>query len=130
MKKHTTDRVYQKPRPMACGQCGCSFLGWPRSLRCPDCLVIHAKAKARTPEARIKVSANRKVQNCIKRGLLLRQPCERCGSTPAQAHHDDYSRPLDVRWLCPSHHVNWHLFNSPKMPTNELTADANEGAAA
>ena len=33
-----------------------------------------------------------------------KQPCERCGSTNAQLHHDDYERPLDVRWLCPACH--------------------------
>lgn len=26
-----------------------------------------------------------------------------------QAHHDDYSKPLEVRWLCPSHHKLHHL---------------------
>lgn len=32
------------------------------------------------------------------------QPCEVCGTTPAQRHHDDYSKPLEIRWLCPVHH--------------------------
>src|SRR5262245_57418077 len=39
----------------------------------------------------------------LKRGKIKRQPCEVCGST-AQMHHDDYSRPLEVRWLCRPHH--------------------------
>lgn len=33
-----------------------------------------------------------------------KEPCEGCGGPSAQLHHDDYDRPLDVRWLCPSCH--------------------------
>jgi len=33
---------------------------------------------------------------------------EVCGAENAQAHHDDYSRPLDVRWLCDTHHRQHH----------------------
>lgn len=54
---------------------------------------------------REKVLAHKKVYNAIKSGKLVRMPCEICGVTTAvQAHHDDYSRPLDVIWLCQKHH--------------------------
>jgi hypothetical protein len=47
--------------------------------------------------------------NAIRNGRLLRQPCEVCGETESvQAHHDDYSKPLDVRWLCFKHHMEHH----------------------
>lgn len=36
------------------------------------------------------------------------QPCERCGASNAQRHHDDYMKPLAVRWLCPKHHGEAH----------------------
>jgi hypothetical protein len=38
---------------------------------------------------------------------LVRKPCEVCGEK-AEAHHDDYAKPLDVRWLCFKHHREWH----------------------
>ena len=56
---------------------------------------------ARNPQ---KVAARKAVAHAIEAGKLKRQACEICGAVNAQAHHDDYSRPLDVRWLCRTHH--------------------------
>lgn len=41
-------------------------------------------------------------------GLVTPQPCEVCGAEKADAHHDDYSRPGEVRWLCRRHHKQIH----------------------
>ncbi len=49
----------------------------------------------------------------IQRGRLRRQPCEECGATKVVAHHADYLKPLDVRWLCDLHHRRWHSENGP-----------------
>jgi hypothetical protein len=53
---------------------------------------------------------------CLKKmGLLASQPCEVCGSEEEiHAHHDDYNKPTEVRWLCKTHHNEWHLENEPK----------------
>lgn len=66
----------------------------------------------------IKRAAHVAADNAIRDGRLIRQPCEVCGST-AQAHHDDYGKPLDVRWLCTTHHAEWHKHNTPKCPDQE-----------
>ena len=55
------------------------------------------------------------VGNAVRDGRLDRRPCEVCGSTSVHAHHDDYLRPLDVRWLCPAHHRQWHRDNGPGL---------------
>lgn len=53
----------------------------------------------------------------IKYGKISRQPCEVCGVEPAEAHHDDYNKPLGVRWLCKKCHTQWHNDNTPKHLT-------------
>jgi len=46
------------------------------------------------------------VTRARKKGLLIQQPCIRCGDHQSLAHHEDYSKPLDVMWLCqPCHKV-------------------------
>jgi hypothetical protein len=44
----------------------------------------------------------------IRRGEVKRQPCSQCGGLGAHAHHDDYSKPLEVTWLCRWHHHEHH----------------------
>jgi hypothetical protein len=45
--------------------------------------------------------------NAIKNGTLIKEPCLICGDV-SEAHHPDYSRPLDVVWLCVKHHKETH----------------------
>lgn len=92
--------------------------------------VAAREAYAATPEGRaagnrakrsyldrnpVKRAAHIAVGNALRDGELKRQPCEVCGAM-AQAHHDDYSKPLDVRWLCTKHHAEWHKHNEPLCP--------------
>lgn len=59
-----------------------------------------------------KVKAQRAVHRAVKKGILKRKGCEKCGMK-ADAHHPDYSKPLEVRWLCRLHHREEHkLLNS------------------
>lgn len=53
------------------------------------------------PEKR---AAHLQVLYAIRSGRLKRLPCEVCGSSKSESHHDDYSKPLSVRWLCHAHH--------------------------
>ena len=57
---------------------------------------------------RTKKQARNAVLRLIHNGTISRGACEVCGEPEAQAHHDDYSRPLDVRWLCDAHHREHH----------------------
>jgi len=46
--------------------------------------------------------------DAIRRGKLVRLPCEVCGKKRVDGHHSDYNRPLDVKWLCRTHHIEEH----------------------
>lgn len=59
----------------------------------------------------IKRSAHLLVANAIRKGDLIKLPCEICGNDKSNAHHDDYAKPLSVRWLCDDHHKEWHRVN-------------------
>ena len=57
-----------------------------------------------------KRNAQHRLQRAVKAGKLTRpNHCERC-SIPGRidAHHTDYSKPLDVQWLCTSCHMTEH----------------------
>jgi len=53
--------------------------------------------------------------NAIRSGALIRQlNCSVCDSTTkVEGHHDDYTKPLEVRWLCEACHKEWHRHNKP-----------------
>lgn len=84
------------------------FAGW----KSRDKVAYRKRFQARYPE---KASAHRAVAYALQRGTLVRGPCEACGAELAQAHHDDYSRKLDVRWLCRPCHRAWHQANDRPM---------------
>lgn len=54
-----------------------------------------------------KMAAHSLVRSAIRKGVLVKKPCF-CGETETDAHHEDYSKPLEVQWLCRRHHVLIH----------------------
>lgn len=69
-----------------------------------------------------KYKAHCAVNNAIRDGKLLKMPCSVCGNEKSQAHHDDYTKPLDVVWLCSRHHGERH------RKYHDLPANAQERA--
>ncbi len=63
--------------------------------------------KLRYPE---KVRASMRIYHALISGKLVRGVCEVCGLPNAHAHHEDYSKPLEVMWLCRHHHRMFHTF--------------------
>ncbi len=74
---------------------------------------VLARKRVRDPSERHKWEARWKAQRAIKSGRLVRQPCRDCGSVKVHAHHEDYNKPLDVVWLCETHHRAEHAKVKP-----------------
>jgi len=58
-----------------------------------------------------RIAAQTIVQLAIRKGELgIPKGCQICGEETVKihAHHADYSRPLDVAWLCPACHFKIH----------------------
>lgn len=104
------------------------------SETCLDCLGLKHRAnklliarKARTQkwyhENPQKVSAQRKVGYALKIGRIKKAlSCQRCGCLDRKlvAHHDDYSKPLDIRWVCtPCHMIIHRELETPSYKKSE-----------
>jgi hypothetical protein len=61
----------------------------------------------------VKVTAREAVKKAVKNGGLVVEPCMVCGDPQSEAHHSDYTKPLDVDWLCKKHHSLWYMYNQP-----------------
>lgn len=67
-------------------------------------------------------AAQNSVNNALRDGRLSKWPAcsmPECGGKPV-AHHPDYSRPLQVVWLCQAHHKQAHALTDK---LNEVTAN-------
>lgn len=88
-----------------------------RSSRPYDSYVKHFKSA--NPE---KARAHQIVAAAIRSGRLIRPAaCSECSrSCRAEAHHEDYSRPLVVRWLCKGCHRRADLARIKHRPSSGL----------
>lgn len=69
---------------------------------------VTKKWRAENPDG---YKAHSAVSNAVRDGRLAKEPCVFCRSKEVHAHHKDYSKPLDVVWLCPKcHHRMHHIF--------------------
>lgn len=65
--------------------------------------------KESTFDEQKKINNKKRVRNHIRTeiraGRIKPKPCEICGDTPTESHHDDYRKPYKIRWLCKKHHA-------------------------
>lgn len=66
------------------------------------------------------------VNNAVRDCRLFKEPCFICGEVKVEAHHYDYSRPLDVSWLCKAHHMEIHRDHDAAID-EQLLATSEKG---
>lgn len=89
--------------------CKCGNQSRPGQRTCWTCHAEYMrnfrKTRFLTPSERFKMNCRSYLHVYIRRGKIAKKPCEVCGNPEAESHHQDYSKPLDVRWLCRVHHL-------------------------
>mgnify|MGYP000934382639 FL=1 len=62
-------------------------------------------------ERKAQVAVGNAIRDCrLQRGTVCEEASDECEGR-IEAHHDDYEKPLEVRWLCAVHHGLWHAEN-------------------
>lgn len=98
--------VTARKEQILCG--GCS--GSPKGN-----YLAQERYRAKSPE---KAKARDVVNKRIKRGVsMFKETCIFCGKD-AEMHHEDYSKPLDVTWVCTRHHrlIESFTWNKEVLP--------------
>jgi len=76
--------------------------------------------------------ARQVITSKIQSGDLIRETnCSECGDTgtdkhPIHAHHDDYRKPLAIRWLCKSCHDDHHRAERRELGKKSLYSTATK----
>ena len=67
-------------------------------------------AKNYRAENKAKSKAHKAVEIALKNGHMARGNCSVCGTDKeVEGHHPDYTKPLEVTWLCIPHHQEEHI---------------------
>lgn len=108
----------------------CKKPGCPGRRACRECRNISSRAvrpkhRDLSFEEKVKANARSYANVYLKRGLLIKQPCNLCGSPDSQMHHEDYTKPLKVDWLCRPCHLKLHgVHGVPPSEIWEITSVA------
>ena len=75
----------------------------------PPALTAAERKKRHLERNPLKAACYKIYKYAIKHEKLLRGPCHVCGATEGiDGHHTDYTKPLEVLWLCKVHHREMH----------------------
>lgn len=66
----------------------------------------------------LKIRATNAIRYAVRNKKLIPKPCEVCGTRKSEAHHEDYSKPLEIIWLCSYHH---HIADQNRRQKEDLS---------
>lgn len=110
------DRSRKDGRSTRCKDYNCKKAReWSRSNpgRSPICTYDPERYRRQKEKAPEKLRARTAINNAVRRGKMTKpDACEDCGeNTPSRrlhAHHDDHTKPLEVKWVCVGCHGKQH----------------------
>jgi hypothetical protein len=144
---------HNKTKNKVCRVCGVGIVATPRQIRRSEYLCqVHKAAERKKcdtparrkklatyapkwrkkPENRIKILAHKLANAAKTRGeIAVPESCEHCGASGKrlEMHHEDYSKPLDVIFLCKSCHgiADYKLKSRVKKSSSVPGAGSGEG---
>jgi hypothetical protein len=131
-REEKPQRLRREDRPLRhCRECGRELLPVngqrPRSCYCSEaCRAIGAQKVAAAYYRRM-------TKQCIARSAANQanfspRPCAHCGAEPAEKHHPDYNKPLEVVWLCRRCHQRLHdaLRHNSRATSREVFVGAGK----
>ena len=86
----------RRPKQRYCNPCHAT---WMRKNRKP--------ARQFTEFESLKHRARMKANYARRNGKLIPEPCK-CGSDHVEMHHPDYTKPLEIVWICRNCHLELH----------------------
>lgn len=89
----------------------------------------HAHQKKYKAKNKNKTNARSHLRRAVISGKLIKKNCSICGNEKSEAHHEDYSKPLDVIWYCDFHHKARHKeINAEKRKAKKCLQNLQSGA--
>ena len=98
------------------------------------CMACHAaymrltrpKHSELKPVAKLKSNARSYAHVYVNRGTLSLKACTECDSQQSEMHHEDYSKPLEVTWLCRKCHLRLHRERGSMVVSLTKSSDPNQ----
>lgn len=108
-----------------CRGCGVEFKkAMPHQVACSRTCMKKGSHKRLSKEQKAKYEKKKQSRDSVKircreiakYNFPTPEPCEACGAQATDRHHDNYNKPLEIRWLCSTCHKLWHKHNKAIQP--------------
>lgn len=89
--------------------------GKSKKIQTPKQRINSTKYSSLSDSQKFKSNARAYANTYLRRGVIKKEKCRICGKEQSEMHHGDYTKPLDIIWLCRMCHMKIHKeINPPK----------------